>query len=59
VALTITFDKASYDPGDVIRIKAEWSGKTIHESAPFPGKAFRKFRTLNLGYARVNCYTAA
>jgi len=45
--------------GFVIRIKAEWSGKTLHESAPFPGNAFRKFRTLNLGYTRVNCYTAA
>jgi len=45
--------------GYVIRIKAEFSGKTIDQSAPFPGNAFRRFRVLNLGYRVVNCYTAA
>jgi hypothetical protein len=41
-----------------IRGQAEFSGKTIWRSAEFAGNCFRKFRTLNLGYAIVNCYTA-
>lgn len=46
------------DGGFVIRIIESYSGRTLHESAPLPGKAFRRFDVLNLGYARVNCYTA-
>ena len=41
-----------------IRGQAEFSGKTIWQSAEFAGNCFRKFRTLNLGYAKVNHYTA-
>ena len=42
----------------VIRGLQEYSGKVLWQSAEFAGNEFRRTRVLNLGYARVNCYTA-
>jgi len=41
----------------VIRGVAPFSGKTIWQSGEFTGREFRLVRTLDVGYARVNCYT--
>jgi hypothetical protein len=44
--------------GFVIRGIEAFSGRTLWESAPLSGKSFRRFDTMNLGYAKVTLYTA-